>query len=571
MRRIYSSIPVPSPAPNILGKTHKNLLRTPRRHRSGGDRNGPQSATVFFNQFPNYCQMVEEAKHRARQSIIIDHCGASHIPLNVFPNIEQVYTIERDMGRRGSSKISLIEFSSEQDADQVSKQARHNEDRLMPVPMKIFRYPALASATDPSKLDLPYPVKYIRLSNRGDLNNISLKNYSDLVAKSTMSLVALKMRFITLVNLEQVLCSGLFGAYELMPFGSSVIDTGSDAGDLDLVVTRRWDHNKIISERFSAKGPSPPPDPAIKLLHLDKSLPSSSMDQFGEMAAMKLFETIMKAFMPLTDDRTLFFPQAKVPIIRFKARVTAIDCDLSFNLGLDCRARDILATNYSGIIMSQILYDICRKNQLFTAVVMYLRLFARVTSITSKGPNVGFTNFQLLSLILFYLQRISVSSTAQTIYFHDKDPIIPPFKEIMNSQPIQLADYQLNIVLPKVIRGFFEFYSKFKFQTRSLNLYSSKIEPKPDNSHLYVVNPLDRTRNICHNVCRKGLSHFVDQCKLAHNELSGQDPRECPLSLLNSLLAEYQQRYTRSKSLDLGEVMFEGDNRLDQPPKRLLN
>lgn len=573
MRRIYSSLPVPSPAPNIFRKIDRNLLKISRRHQSASDsRNGPQLATGFFNQFPNYCQMVEEAKNRARRSIIIDHCGITHIPLGEFSNIEQVYTIEREAGRRGITKVSLIEFASEEDADNITRQARHNEDRLMPVPMKIFRYPMLSNAPDPSKQGLQFPVENIRLSNRGDLD-LNLKNYTDLVKRNTMSMVALKMRFITLVNLEQILCSGLFGAYELMPFGSSVIDTGSDLGDLDLVVTKRQSHNKLIMDTLYPKSePTPPPsDSGIRLLHLDKSLPSSPSDQFGEMTAMKLFETIMKMFMPLTDDRALFFQSAKVPIIRFRARVTNIECDLSFNLGLDYRNRDILATNYSGIIMSQILYDICRKNNLFTAVVIYIRIFAKVTSITSKGPNVGFTNFQLLSLIMFYLQQVSLNKTTLVVHHNNRNPIIPPFKEIMNSQPIQLTDVELDTVLPRIIKGFFNYYSKFRFdEDKSLNLYTARIEPKPDNSCLYIVNPLDRRRNISHNVCRKGLAHFVDQCKQTNALLGGQYPRECPLSLLNNLMAENQQR-SRSKSLDLGEVMFEGTNRIDQPPKRLLN
>lgn len=517
--------------------------------------------------------MVREAKNRARRSIIIDHGGAPNIALNEFRNVEQVYTIERDAGKKGIAKLSLLEFMSERDADEVSRQARHNEG-LLPVPMKIFRHPGHSVTLDPSKHDLPYPIRNVRLSQRIDLNS-TLKNYSDIVSKNTMSLVALKMRFITLVNIEQVLCSGLFGEYELMPFGSSVIDTGSDFGDLDLVVTRKQDHDKIITETIT-RNPKPSPEPSLKLLHLDKSLPSSPMDVTGAMSAMRWFDTIIREYMPLTDNTrqgVLFLPHAKVPIIRFKARTTSIDCDLSFNLGLDYRERDIMTTNYSGIIMSQILYDICRKNNLFTAVVIYFRIFAKISSITSKGPNVGFTNFQLLSLIIFYLQRISIDTAKPAIHYNDRNPIIPPFEEIMNSQPIHLVDEELDVILPKVIKGFFEYYSKFKFSKRSLNLHNSRIEKKPDNSHLYVVNPLDRSRNICHNVCRKGLDNFIEQCKQAYDVLSGSEPQQCPLSLMNNLAEEYQQQFQKSKALDWGQVMFENDSqtRIDQPPKRLLN
>lgn len=555
----------------------KRLINTNIANQHEDTDESPLLANLYFNRFPNYCQMITDAKSRARRSILIDHCGLENIDLT-FNNIEQVYSIEKET-KRGFTKLSLIEFKSENDAETVATQVRHNQG-LLPVPLKIFQY--TGQLAEPQR-DLPFPVENVRLSYKRDLSPL-FDNYVDLSSKNMMSLAALKLRLVTLVNLERILCAGMFEEYELMPFGSSVIDIGCDSGDLDLVVTRKEDHNQTImgslASNSKTSADSVEQSASSKLVHLDKSLYSEIKDNSGVKGTMRWFDHILREYMPLTDGYgVLFVPHAKVPIIKFNARITSIDCDLSFNLGLDHRDRDIMTTNYSGIIMSQILYSLCRNNNLFTSAVIYLRIFGKLTSITSKTPGIGLTNFQLLSLIIFYLQQISLTSRPSSsrganssdyrvefnadLNKNKQRSIVPPFKDLLSAKYprpdsiISLNDDQLNLLLPKVIMGFFEFYSRFDFNYRSLNLYESRSEKKMDNSSIYVVNPLDRTRNICHNVNRKSLENLVNQVRLATSSLKNSK-FECPLSFIKRLMVKQQQQQQQSQRK--GSVLnFGGD------------
>lgn len=509
----------------------------------------PQLVTSYFDQFPNYCQMITDAKNRARRSILIDNCGVKYIDLeNDFQNVEHVYSIVKET-KKGLTRLTLIEFRTEEDAELVAKQARHNEG-LLPVPLKVFQY----VGDHRPKLEhqnLPFPVTHTKLTYKRGITPLP-DSYCNLVANNMMSLVALKMRFITLVNFERILCSGMFEEFELMPFGSSVIDTGCDSGDLDLLLTRKEDHSQIIFDTLEEPRKIYKTGPTNNLAHLDKSLYSVAGDTRGFRATMKWFDHVLKDYMPLSEGVT-FIPHAQVPIIKFTSRITSIECDLSFNLRLDNRG--LYDTNYSGILMSQIMYSLCRQNNLFVAVVIYLRAYAKLTGIKSK-PGEGFTNFQLLSLIIFYLQRITInqSSRGRQISFEEikntqQKPLVPSFMRLLNTKlypydVMNLDDDELNQIVPEIVAGFFRYFSKFDFSTKSMNLYNACVEDKKDNSPIYVNNPLDRRRNICHNINRKSFEHFLDQLRLAISD-SKQDN---PLILIRKLLSKsnlLEQRNTR--------------------------
>lgn len=514
--------------------------------------------------------MIKDAKSRAKRSILIDHCGVEHIDFRSdFHNIEHVYSITKET-KRGLSKLSLIEFQTEEEAENIAKRARHDEG-LLPVPLKVFRYNGPRSQQPIENQKLPFSVNHVKLSNKRELES-SITTYSDLVSHNAMSLVALKMRFITLVNLERILCAGMFSEYELMPFGSSVIDTGCDSGDLDLVVTRKEDHHQLINDSLQNPKRIFRQERIQKLVHLDKSLYSASNSKSAILGTMKWFDYILREYMPLTDGYgVILIPHAKVPIIKFTARITSIDCDLSFNLGLDHSERDIMTTNYSGILMSQIMYSLCRNNNLFTALVVYLRIFGRLAGITSKGTNIGLTNFQFLSLIIFFLQQVPIyrKTLSSPPDSKKEPPIIPPFKELLNHEyihkPIILLDNQLNSTLPKLIKDFFRFYSNFNFTSSAMDLYDGSIIKKLDNSSVYVVNPLDKSRNICHNVTKKGLDSLVQAIQTASSDLQNTtktSKHESPLALIRYLLLkrerENMDRKIRHLQVDSTPQHFDG-------------
>jgi hypothetical protein len=285
--------------------------------------------------------MVAHAKSLAQRSVLIDHCGLERIDLtSEFNNVEHVYSIEKET-KRGFSKLSLVEFNSNDDAERLVKRAQHNEG-LLPVPLKILRYNGRNSDSSVDQ-KLPFTMEQVRISYEKELST-SFSSYSELISNNTMSLIALKLRFITLVNFERILCSGMFSEYELMPFGSSVTDMGCESGDLDLIITRKVDHYKQIRNAIDSSQRYPRYEQAAtsKLVHLDKSLYSETKDNSGFRGTMRWFDHVLREYMPLTDGfGVLTLHRAKVPIIKFTSRITNVECDLSFDLGLDHRDNDL--------------------------------------------------------------------------------------------------------------------------------------------------------------------------------------------------------------------------------------
>lgn len=560
------------------------------------------TAAAYFNRFPSYCRMVAHAKSLANRSVLVDHCGLEHIDLSSeLANVERVYAIDKE-NRRSTSKLSLIEFKSSQDADRIARCSHHNPG-LLPVPLKILRYNARSSASEPPQ-HLPYPIEHVRLNLDRELSP-SFSSYAELVSNNLMSLVALKLRFITLVNFEQILCSGMFEEYELMPFGSSVIDMGCDAGDLDIIFIRKNDHYSLIHDQKRQHHLATPASTqqsslSSKLVHLDKSLYRETKDSSGFRGAMRWFDNVLREYMPLTDGfGVLTLHRAKVPIIKFTSRITNIDCDLSFDLGLELRDIEsaVVPINH-GILMTEILYSLCRNNNLITALVIYLRIFAKLNSITSKVSGIGMTNFQFLSIVIFFLQKTRISAIGcggrlneddDQQVSHDEIPLqqyptssmtkdsrfvigatqlsneealIPPFKKLVDSSFLQELSHQtchyndeeLNQIMPPVIKLFFDFCSTFDFAKSSMNLFEARRERKLDNSSIYVLNPIDRQRNICHNVNRRGLEVLVKQSRVMSQMIRSRD-NACPLELIKTMLSKQakQAKKNRLSGLDIAE------------------
>lgn len=528
--------------------------------------------------------MVAHAKSLAKRSVLIDHCGLERIDLTSDCNdVDIVYTVEKET-KRGISRLSLIEFKSCEDAEKLVRKAGHNEG-LLPVPLKILRYNGRIGQ-GPTIDQGPLNVEHAHLSSERELSP-HFKDYNELVSNNTMSLIALKLRFITLINFERILCSGMFGEYELMPFGSSVIDVGCDSGDLDLVVTRRVDHYERIRNGMNIVQRYPRNDQQAvsKLVHLDKSLYSETKDNSGFRGTMRWFDYVLREFMPLTDGfGVTTLHRAKVPIIKFTSRITNVECDLSFDLGLDHRDNDLQSLINPGILMTEILYSICRHNNLIAAFVIYMRIFAKLTSITSKTPGIGMTNFQFLSLLIFFLQKVKIVSTsvdsqfnsagqdseghdqvddilAQSshtivlIHSRDEKALVPPFRDLINgnldedtSKSIHFDEDKLNQLLPLMIMRFFKFYSNFDFSANSLNLFDARQDRKLDNSSLYVVNPIESSRNICHNVNRKALETFVRSVR--NSSMHVRTARgNCPLGLIKNLMIKHNKQAKKIRTL----------------------
>lgn len=458
--------------------------------------------------------MVEDAKLRARRSVLVDNCGLDAIKIReeLWDSIEQLYRIKK-VSNKGVSKLSLIELKSEECANDLVHRASHNEGHI-PIPLKVLRYYDRHGPLVQSQ-NLPFPVTDVILRFDRE-HSPHIDKITDLISNNMMSLTALKLRFITLVNIEDAICSGPFREYELLPFGSSVIHTGYDSGDLDLVFSRR------VQQK-------PKTSPHSELVHLDKSISLNHKSNIGNRGAMDYLSLLMRDFLPIAESSTVIpIYRASVPIIKFTSRVTDIDCDMSFNLGLDASR-----TCHGGILMTEILYTLCKQSNLVAAVMIFLKVFAKLAGVTSKEPGIGMSNFQFQSLVIYFLQV---------------EKLVPPLKEVHSSkfQLVNLDDDQLTQKLPRLIERFSKFYTSFDFSNTAMNLNDAKPERKLDNSALYIVNPFELNRNICKSVQRKGLEQFR-----RHIRSLRDNPVETMRKLLHLDHAKHLNRSDKTRVMNL--------------------
>lgn len=475
---------------------------------------GEELAIGYFEQFSSYKEMVEDAKRRARRSILIDNCNLDsiHVREELWDSIEHLYRIKKT-STRGTSKLSLVELKSEACANELVRDATHNEGHI-PIPMKVLRYYNRHGSPVKSQ-NLPFPVTDVTLKfNRESSPHID--SISALISNNMMTLTGLKLRFITLVNIEDAVCSGPFREYELLPFGSSVIHTGYDSGDLDLVFSRKARRRQTKSNHN-------------ELVHLDKSISLDYKSNIGNRDAMDYLTLLMRDFLPIAESSSVIpIYRARVPIIKFTSRVTDIDCDMSFNLGLDASK-----TTHGGIMMTEIFYTLCKQNNLVTAVMIFLKVFAKLAGITSKGSSSVMSNFQFQSLVLYFLQV---------------EKLVPPLKDVYRTetQRVKLDDEELCQKLPRLVERFSRFYTSFDFANTAMNLNDARTERKLDNSPLYIKYPFEANKNICKTVHRKGLEHFRRNIRLLRD-----DPSELMKTLLISENAKNIRSLERSKVMNL--------------------
>lgn len=482
-------------------------------NQDGGLKQYPRLAIEYYDKFPSYCEMVKHAKGIARRSILIEHTGVKMIDLEQFTDIDRVFLISNKSKRNHQFDLSLIEFKTDEAANRAAGKGVF-QSNCLPIASRFFRYRGGAYS---SKSKLQYPIEEVSLPYRSETDT-QFSTFTQFVSQNMMSLAALRLKFVTLVNLERSICSGLLENYELMPFGSSANHIGSDTGDLDLMMTPKHDHDAKI-DRILSKQKHWDQVQRSSLYHLEKPFNPRSDSRM----LMKHIHTMIREYVPFVNPSSVIgVYNATVPILKFSTLLSTIDCDLGFEPGGCVLSEPESQKVYSGVVMSHCLFQLCKQSNLVTALLIYLRIYCKLTDITCKGGTRRLTNFQLLSLILFYLQRRELTLTTNQsnrsqiklsrAAGRPRHSIVPPFDQIRNPiSPVHLNDDQLNEILPKIIVDFFAFYSHLDYNKFGLDMCSGRITTKPDNSSIYVVNPIDRSRNVCYNVTSSAASYFSDQ------------------------------------------------------------
>ncbi|MPC39234.1 Poly(A) RNA polymerase, mitochondrial [Portunus trituberculatus] len=184
---------------------------------------------------------------------------------------------------------------------------------------------------------------------------------------------------------------------------------------------------------------------------------------------------------------------ARVPIIKYKQQLTAIDCDLTMS-------------NRSGYHMSRMLHLYGSSDSRVVPLVGAVRRWARCRGITSPHAGRWITNFSLTMMVLTYLMNTSPPvllplTALQVMPGVDEETGEPVFRVPSESATTAAATAARNTEsLESLLRGFFEFFDKFNFRERGMSIVTGRNFVKPVHCALYIQNPLDRDLNVSRNV-----------------------------------------------------------------------
>jgi len=250
-----------------------------------------------------------------------------------------------------------------------------------------------------------------------------------------------------------------------------------------------------------------------------------------------LFRTLLKDI-PQTQE-VISILSAKVPIIKFKFVPTAMPCDLSAEGGMDS----------DGLKMAHLQYSLSQCDERVFGVAVLIKHWAKKNGVAQEPISgiIGFSSFQLLMLVIHFLQHKS---------------IVPPLKHLLDGSSDRENDskespHEHNDEgIEELVRGFFRYYLRFPFKYYFMDVFEGTIvNIKSCEGTMSAFNPLDRARNVFQNITPRKLEKFCRAIEIAVNN----EDRDLIQVIKGSMIkAELNQTTLQNKKrLKRREIVFE--------------
>lgn len=242
---------------------------------------------------------------------------------------------------------------------------------------------------------------------------------------------------------------------------------------------------------------------------------------------------------------------AKIPIIKCVHVSTGLFCDINFR-------------NKLGVCNSKLLRYYLHLHPTVKETMFVLKYWAKTNEIT--GQNHLFSSYSLTLMFIFYLQQApfhfpSIYMLQQNVSKDEDEMWNGNFKE----EPISSDNIIQNTSHLQLLKGFFEFYAEFPYETHMICPYLGKplekkifasINSVPVEFELYhkyfgdvgfenlkydkqvvLQDPFELNRNCCSIVLLHLLHKYKAYCKFAYDLIAKSDEQ----SLLVKLLTEHPQ------------------------------
>lgn len=120
----------------------------------------------------------------------------------------------------------------------------------------------------------------------------------------------------------------------------------------------------------------------------------------------------------------------------------------------------------------------------------------------------------------------------------------------------------------ELLLHFFKFYAELDLSEKAISIVDGCLYPKPDQSPLFILNPVETGLNVSKNVLDSHLERFQSLCRSAHDSLCSQSLNRVPgtpWGLLTILKAEAPSTADKSQESTIDGGTFEEDSAEDSP------
>jgi len=169
----------------------------------------------------------------------------------------------------------------------------------------------------------------------------------------------------------------------------------------------------------------------------------------------------------------------------------------------------------SAVRMAELQYSISQYDERVFGMVMLLKHWAKNNGV-AQNPMLaisGFSSFQLLMLIIHYLQERS---------------IIPPLKYFLQTEEgtdsMDPFEKNNNETIEELVKGFFLYYVRFPFNFHGIDVYNSAvIQNNEHRRRSFAPNPLDRNKDVFANLSKRALEKFSQALEISCQYLNCRD------------------------------------------------
>ena len=124
-------------------------------------------------------------------------------------------------------------------------------------------------------------------------------------------------------------------------------------------------------------------------------------------------------------------------------------------------------------------------------------------------------------------------------------------------------------VSEELLLHFFKFYAELDLSQTAISIVDGCLYPKPDQSPLFILNPVETDLNVSKNVLDSHLERFQSLCRTAHDTLCSQSLNRVPgtpWGLLTILKAEAPSTRDKSQESTIdGSTVVEQDSTENLP------